>query len=164
MTTPQDTAPEQYSRSQKLLHWAVVLLIAAQYLLFDRMGRAFHALIDGTDGAYTVVSVSHITVGALILALALWRLVLRQKRGVPALPAGEPGWAALLARVTHGMLYALLIALPVLGLAAWFLGLRAAAGLHETATALLLWVAGLHVAGALVHQFVWKDGLIRRMT
>ena len=39
----------------------------------------------------------------------------------------------------------------------------AAAGLHETATTLLLWVVVLHVGGALPHRFLWRNKVLRRV-
>ena len=156
-------APVQYSALQKLLHWSIAALIAVQYLWLDRMGGAFHRIMDGREGAYTTVSVLHIVIGTLVLLLACLRLGLRLRRGVPEQPMTERGWATLLAITVHWVFYVLLFALPILGLLAWFLGIGEAAGLHETATTLLLWVIGLHVAGALVHQFIWRDGLLKRM-
>ncbi|MBR9839461.1 MAG: hypothetical protein GYB50_16410 [Rhodobacteraceae bacterium] len=49
------------------------------------------------------------------------------------------------------------------GVVAWFGRVGAAAGLHETATTLLLWVMVLHVGGALPHPFLWRDEVLRRM-
>jgi len=46
---------------------------------------------------------------------------------------------------------------------AWFGRAGAAAGLHETATTLLLWVMVLHVGGALAQQVLWRDEVLRRM-
>ena len=106
----------------------------------------------------------HIIVGSLVLAFALWRLVLRYSRGVPAAPEGESrlmtraGWAS------HVALYALMIALPVTGLLAWFGGINALADLHGGVLKALLWgLIALHVLAALYHQFILKDGLLNRM-
>jgi cytochrome b561 len=60
--------------------------------------------------------------------------------------------------------YGLLLALPLSGLFAWFLPSEALGGLHDLGQTLLLWLIGLHVAAALVHQLWWRTNLIGRMT
>ncbi|MDO5706866.1 MAG: cytochrome b/b6 domain-containing protein, partial [Paracoccus sp. (in: a-proteobacteria)] len=66
--------------------------------------------------------------------------------------------------VVHWALYAVLILTPLSGSVAWFGGQEGAAEAHETLTSVLLALAALHVAGALYHQFVVKDGLMSRMS
>ena len=62
------------------------------------------------------------------------------------------------------VLYTLMIALPVTGLLAWFGGVTAVAGLHGGVLKVLRWgVIGGHVLAVLYHQFIRRDGLIRRM-
>ncbi|MHA7869581.1 MAG: hypothetical protein ACX93U_19030 [Salipiger thiooxidans] len=50
----------------------VVALVAAQYLLLDRMGGAFHALMRDEPGACTTVTVLHMICGRLVLGAMLW--------------------------------------------------------------------------------------------
>ncbi|WP_353474163.1 cytochrome b/b6 domain-containing protein [Salipiger sp. H15] len=161
--TGDPLAAAEYTRAQKMLHWAIVILIAVQYLLFDHMGREFRAVMEGTGTAYDSTSVVHILIGAAVLLLMVWRLGLRLRRGTPALPEAEPDWASKVSKAVHWLFYALLIALPLLGLLAWFGKVRVAAEAHEIGTTVLLWVIGLHLAGVLVHQFWWRTGLLRRM-
>ena len=66
--------------------------------------------------------------------------------------------------MTHWGLYALMILLPVSGSVAWFLGVRDAAEVHEVMKTVMLVLIVLHVVGALYHQLVQKDGLMRRMS
>ena len=157
------TAPASYSTLQKLLHWAVVVLLALQYFAFDSIGRAFRTLIETGTPSYSLIPVAHIVVGLLVLALTLWRLALRVTHGAPALPEEEPGWAGIAAKLTHGVIYLLLLALPVSGMGSWFLASRSLAELHEAGTSVLMLTVLLHVAAVLVHQFWWKTGLARRM-
>jgi cytochrome b561 len=56
-----------------------------------------------------------------------------------------------------------MILMPVSGSVAWFGGVEAAAQGHNILKIALLALIALHVAGALWHQFVLKDGLIARM-
>ncbi len=96
-----------------------------------------------------------------------------------------PRWQEIAARLNHWALYALLFALPLSGWlmssaanrpASWF-GLaqlpdfiapdpgsrRCSRRLHELLVNVLFVLVGLHVAAALKHQFVDRDGLLWRM-
>lgn len=153
-----------YSATQKILHWAVVALLVVNEFVVDGMGRLFRAHRDGTGGDYTATSLVHIAVGVAVLLLALWRLSLRFTRGAPPPPAGERPVFARIAGWTHAALYLLMLVIPLAGLAAWFGRVHELGDVHAFLASLLLYVAGLHVLGALVHQFVWKTNLIARMT
>ena len=157
------TQSPAYSTPQKLLHWTTVGLLLVQYLLLDGMGRPFRQLMESGSPSYDLLVILHIAVGLSVLACAAARLVLRARHGAPTPPEGEPKWARTLGRITHGALYVLLFALPLSGFIAWFGAVGPAAGAHETMTTLLLVVAGLHVGGVAVHQFVWRTGLLARM-
>jgi cytochrome b561 len=54
--------------------------------------------------------------------------------------------------------------MPLSGLLAWFLPSEALGGLHDLGQSILLWLIGLHVTAALVHQLWWRTDLIGRMT
>ena len=153
-----------YSRRQILLHWAVVLLIAVQFIFHDGMSAAWRSFVrtgvaDPGAGAWV-----HIVFGVAVLVLAPWRIGLRLVEGAPELPSDDPAWQRITAAVTHWGLYALMILLPVSGSVAWFLGVRDAAEVHEVMKTVMLVLIVLHVVGALYHQFVQKDGLMRRMS
>lgn len=162
MTHP-NPSPTSYGTAQKALHWAVVLLIGAQYLLFDRIGRTFNTLLREGVAGYDATMIGHIMIGVAILLAVLARLVLRLRHGVPALPETSPALLTRLAHGVHVLLYALLLALPASGLIAWFGAFGGMGELHGALTTILLAVIALHVAGALVHQFILKDNLIRRI-
>ncbi|MFO1209390.1 MAG: cytochrome b/b6 domain-containing protein [Amaricoccus sp.] len=153
---------KSFSLPQILLHWIVALLVLLQFLNDDAVGRALRALRrDGTPPGF--LASAHVYVGIAILALALWRLALRRTRGAPPPPADEPPLLRLAAAATHALLYLLLLALPLSGLAAWYGGVRPAAGLHETLKPVLLGVVALHVAGALYQAFVLRSDVVARM-
>lgn len=157
------TVRKGYSALQIGLHWTVALLIVAQFLGHDGIAAAWDAFKDGAAVAPAQLAYLHVIVGLSILMLALWRLWLRFSRGVP--PAPETGHPALrlLAKATHVAIYALIIGMPLGGAAAWFLGIEPAAAAHSLAAAALFWLVILHVAGALVEQFVLKSGVLARM-
>jgi len=154
--------PDRYSRTQIVLHWAVVALLALQYLAHDGMEDAWRAFRQTGTAETGAGALLHIVSGITVLVLVLWRLKLRASHGAPPRPEGS----ALLGRLadaTHWTLYGLLLLVPASGMAAWFLGAPAAGEAHEVLKTLLLIVLLLHVAAALMHQFVLRDNLIARM-
>jgi cytochrome b561 len=155
--------PTGYSASQIWLHWLVALLIVPQFVLNDAIGGAWRAILRGQEVTPSILIVLHIVVGVTILALVLWRLVLRVRHGAPLPPAEEAPSLQLAGKLTHAALYLLLIALSVTGGLAWFVDIKVLGGAHEVLTKLLLILVGLHVAGALYQQFVLKTNLIARM-
>lgn len=156
-------APTAYSRTQIRLHWLVFGLLVLQYLLHESITEAFDMVEDGLTPAFDPLVAAHVFGGFLIFVLTAARLYLRVERGVPPLPDSDPPLQRIAAHVTHYTLYGLLIALPISGAVAWFRGNEAAADAHEVMRAILLVLVGLHVAAALYHQFVLKDGLMQRM-
>lgn len=155
--------PSHYSRAQIALHWVVFLLIALQYLFHDAILEAWDKLRDGGEVAFSPLVAGHVFGGLLILALVVWRIVLRRTRGAPPLPAEEPEALKRIAQLTHLGLYALMLLMPVTGALAWFGGIDPAAGAHSLLRLLLLALVALHVAGALYQQFVLKTNIMARM-
>ncbi len=155
--------PAGYSRTQISLHWLVAALILFQLILGEEIGSAFDAMLESGTARYDLAAGSHIVAGVAVLLFGLWRLALRFTRGVPAAPAGESAIQGLLAKATHTILYVMMIVVPVVGLCAWFGGSEDAGDLHSWAKPAFVVFVGLHVLGALYHQFVLKDGLLRRM-
>jgi cytochrome b561 len=156
-------APAGYSRLQIRLHWAVVVLVVLQYALHDGVASAFDRGMEAGALTLSAPVVGHFLAGSAIFLLAVWRLLLRQERGVPAPPAADPPWQRTLARGTHGAMYALMLTLPFTGGAAWAMESHAASTAHEAMRALLLAAIVLHVAGAVHGQMVRKTGVIDRM-
>lgn len=157
--------PTGYSLAQIILHWAVVVLIIFQYLAHDAMEAAWDALRDGVAIPPDVLlgANMHAAAGMAILLLALIRLFLRFTRGVPALPSTLAPPLALISKITHFLLYALIIGLPIGGAAAWLGGVAQAAQVHGFGANVLFWVAILHALGALYEHFIAKTDVFRRM-
>jgi cytochrome b561 len=78
-------------------------------------------------------------------------------------PEVKPAILKLAAHLGHMGLYALMIAMPLSGAAAWFGGIEAAAEAHEVMKFLMIALVAVHVLAALWHQFWLKDGLLLRM-
>ncbi len=104
---------------------------------------------------------------------------------MPLLPADLPGWQAKAARITHALLYIVLFLMPITGflytamggfpvpffmlydLAQWVPVNKPVAEVFKWTHLILQFVLYitviLHVAGALQHHFVRRDGVLRRM-
>jgi cytochrome b561 len=157
------TAPAGYSRLQIRLHWAVVILVALQFVLHEGVTGAFDEAMQSGDFALSAPVIGHFVGGSVIFLLVAWRLMLRAERGVPEAPSEDPPWQKRLAHTVHIVFYALLLSLPFTGGAAWAMGSEGASTAHEVTRAALMALILLHVAGALYGQFVQKTGVMRRM-
>lgn len=155
--------PKGYSRTQISLHWGIAALIVAQFVLHDPIVAAWEALADGEIPVIGPLVMAHVIGGSLVLALVVWRLVIRMRRGVPALPEKEAPLLKGLAHLTHWTLYALMVVLPITGLLTWFGGSETADFIHTSLKLPLLGLVVLHLAAALFQQFVLRTGLINRM-
>jgi len=113
------------------------------------------------------------------------RLAWRLTHPAPPAPADLAPALATLSRVTHYLLYAVLIVLPILGWAnasarGWAVKLFGVISLptlmakgsalghslgdvHATLATVLLAIVALHVAGALYHAVILKDRTVHRM-
>ena len=132
-------------------------------LLHDGIEEAWDVYEETGATVVGPLAVLHIVTGVSILVLALWRIGIRLTRGAPPLPPDHPAAVKFAAHATHYLLYALLIAMPLAGASAWFLGIEGAADIHELGKNLLLIVVGLHIAGGLAEHFVLKSNVLRRM-
>jgi cytochrome b561 len=169
---------ERFTASQRLLHWLMAACILA--MLFIGVG-----MVSTVMPKYLTLVAIHKPLGITILVLALIRLALRLRYGAPALPADLPEPMRLAAEASHYMFYVLMIAMPLLG---W--GMLSAAEYPVVLTpgwhlpAILpqsdslhtwLWDAHyylafaffalilLHVAAALFHALVRRDGVFQAM-
>lgn len=167
-----------YTRTAVTLHWSIAGLILAA--LF--MGWTMTAM-DISPQKLQVYNY-HKWVGVTVLALALLRVVWKLTHKAPALPP-MPRWQRIAAHAGHGLLYVLMVVMPVTGWAysnatgfpVVYLGKLPLPDLvardreladtllavHETlAIALAALIVG-HVLAALHHQFIVRDNILRRM-
>ncbi|MDP2262379.1 MAG: cytochrome b [Hydrogenophaga sp.] len=131
----------------------------------------------------------HKWAGVVVLSLSFLRLMWRLTHRPPALPmaveAAMPAWQRTAHHATHVGLYALFFAVPLLGWAyssaagfpivlfgVWplpdFVPVNESLAdvlkpLHQWGAYAMAALVVLHVAGALKHQFIERDGLLRRM-
>jgi cytochrome b561 len=169
-----------YTGTARLLHWLIVVLLIAQFIFAWTMPD-----IGRTVPVSRLIDL-HVWFGVTILFVAVLRLLWRVTHAEPEPEDGLPPWQMASARITHWLLYVVLFAVPILGWmnASWrnmpvsFFGLfelpkllaTRAPGWHFTgdlhgllANYVLLVLVGLHVAAALYHYFVRRDGVLQRM-
>jgi cytochrome b561 len=163
---------------QRLLHWVMAVCILA--MLFIGVG-----MVSTVMPKYLTLVAIHKPLGIAILLLALVRLAVRLRYGAPRLPADLPVPMKLAAELSHYALYLAMIGMPLIG---WAM-LSAAeypvvlwSGVHLPAILpqsdrlhALLWDAHywlafaffalilLHVAAALFHALVRRDGVFQSM-
>jgi cytochrome b561 len=175
----RDASGARYSPVARLLHWLTVVLLipmtAAGFVLLDLPpGRL-------QDDAFVL----HRSTGVLLFVLTALRLAWRLSHPAPPLPDDVPPLQRRAAAATHLLLYALLLAMPIVGWWAtsaygapiqvyWLFELpplvaqdkavaERAFALHGALGIALVALAALHVGAALYHRFVRHDGVLRRM-
>jgi cytochrome b561 len=153
-------SPKSYSRAQIALHWLTLAAILVAFFSHEIMKDAFDAVEDGGVASTPFL---HIGAGVSVLVFTLLRIVLRLTNGAPPLPEGNSRLIHIASAAVHGALYLLLLMMPMSGSVAWFIGIEDAGEVHEILWFGLQVLVLAHVAAALYHQFVLKDGLIRRM-
>ena len=174
-----NSRPAGYTGTAKWLHWLIVALLIAQFIVAWTMPHI------GRNTPVTTLISLHFSFGVIILAVAIVRLGWRVTHGEPAPADGIPPWQNLSARIVHWLLYALLVIVPVLGwLNASYRGMpivmfglelpkliatRApgwgwTGNVHVLVAEYgMLTLVGLHAAAALYHYFIRRDGVLQRM-
>jgi cytochrome b561 len=169
---------QRFTTLQRLLHWLMAVCILA--MLFIGVG-----MVSTIAPKYLTLVSIHKPLGIAILVLAIVRLVVRLRFGAPALPASMPEPMKLAAHLSHYAFYVLMIGMPLIG---WAM-LSAAAypvvlfpGVYlppilpqSDRLHALLWDAHfclafaffalilLHLAAALLHALVRRDGVFETM-
>jgi len=147
-----------YLGIQIALHWLVAILIIVAWFTGEGGEAAMETVEDGGTAGF----VPHVAIGLAILALVAIRVLVRLGRGAPA-AVGEPGSLAVMASDWgHRLIYLLMLAVPLGGVATFFLGLEVG-DVHALAANVLMVAVLGHALMALYHQYVLKDGLLRRM-
>lgn len=179
MRMPLRNTDQVYGAVAQLLHWLIAISILLQFIWSWR--------IDETDSIrqqYALI-VQHKSIGMTVLALVLVRVAWRMFNRPPPLPLGMSSLQRRAAALTHWALYGLILLMPLSGWA-WssaagyggeFFGLVDVPGLiaadedladgleslHYWLGRAILAVVGVHVAAALYHHLIRRDGLISRM-
>ena len=171
---------QRYTNVAIFFHWLIALMIIGSFT----MGLVMTDMPGLTPTKLKYYS-WHKWAGVTILGLDTLRLLWRLTHPAPAYPASMPGWQKSAANALHGLLYLLMFAVPVSGyfytLAAGFpvvyFGLfelpvliakneelkPVLKGLHFWLNMSLAACVAMHVAAALKHHFIDRDGVIKRM-
>ncbi|WP_374572042.1 cytochrome b [Phenylobacterium sp.] len=167
--------PTRFPLALRLLHWAMAALVLAMLLIGVGM-------VSTAGPAYKTLLALHRPIGLALLVLVLLRLGLRLATHGPELPADLPAAVKFVAKASHWLLYAAMIAMPLIGwsmLSAGGYPVQIAPGvtlpailpqnlglfgLLRTAHTLIAFaffalILG-HLTAALVHGFVRRDGVL----
>jgi len=175
---PAGHSPLRYSAPAIALHWLLALMIVVSFGV-----GLFMSDLPLSPTRLKLFN-WHKWAGVTILALSGLRLLWRLTHKPPPAPA-MPAWQACVGQATHVLLYALFFVVPLVGWAyssaaglpiVWFgllplpdfvpvdkLLAEAIKPWHERSAMLMAGLVLLHLAGAIKHQWLDRDGLIQRM-
>lgn len=175
----------RYDFFSRMLHWLTAIAATIAFVLGpEHFGRLMR---DGVDPATRAAIVWHESLGVLVFALTLLRLVWVVVRpAAPQIPMAK--WMQLMAKITHMALWALTLALPTTALMAlasegnpltllsgwriddfpfiaqsWWAPLLDWGEVHKWLGNALMCLAGLHAAAGTYHGLVLKDGVLASM-
>lgn len=169
-----------YRPLARALHWTVALIILAM------IPAGLVMIQQGLDrSVQNLLFMFHKNTGVIVLILILWRLIYRAANPPPPLPASVPAWQQRLAGLTHALLYLSVLVMALSGyvrvvaggfpLEVWdALGVprlapqsdalaKAAKTIHWATHYVVIALIALHVAAALYHALVRRDGVFARM-
>lgn len=171
-----------YSPFSQILHWLSAALVVAAWAL-GLLGDAFPKGAPREAGELV-----HVILGEGVVALLVLRLIWRVVAPPPPAPAASAELGRALdvgSKIAHVALYALLFAVPAVGVATLFAGGDALSvfglfdiaspwpknreakhfyeEIHEVLAHVLIALAAFHALAALVHHYVMHDRTLKRM-
>jgi len=178
-----------YTRTAILLHWMIAVLIIVMFFFGLYVDEQRKALLVGEAELGTVIAIFnwHKSIGLLVLALSIFRLVWRLMHRPPPLSLEVSAIERLLARVIHGAFYVLMIGIPLAGWLAISTSESSSSffnnpdwripeiwgndqgfhelleSVHKYAAFTMMGLLGLHIAAALKHHFLEGIDTITRM-
>ena len=168
---------KRYHPALITLHWLLAIAILGMYVF----GSFVLDDMDNTDLSLPGLLSLHLIIGVAILVLTVVRLTIRVRMPRPDLVPGSRGAQKVATALQHSM-YTLTVLIVLSGLAlAYFAHLFGVLyghtgtlpkdfddftshDIHGWLADGLMVVVGLHVAAALQHQFLLKDGIMSRMS
>lgn len=172
--------PLRYDRVAIALHWLIALGVLAQIALGWWMIEIPKQPVGVRAWWFNLHKSIGLTLGALIVVRVAWRLSHRP----PPLPDSVPRWQVRTARTSHALLYLCLIAMPLAGyLGSTFSGYpikyfgltihgwgwkdddlkELFSAVHYSAAWLFMALIAVHVAAALKHLLIDRDGVFARI-
>lgn len=181
MSSVTGTSParETYPPALIAIHWLTVLLIAAVFATIE-----LREYFPKGDVMRDQLKSLHFMLGLTVWLLVLARLVLRSRERAPQIVPPPSAWQIGAAHAMHALLYAVMIAMPVLG---WlvlsgegkpvpFFGLtlpplmaenkalaHSIEDVHVFIGNAFYYLIGLHALAALAHHYLAKDNTLVRM-
>ncbi|WP_395685819.1 cytochrome b [Aestuariivirga sp.] len=181
----------RYDRLSILTHWVTAALMIFMMIFGEALmgsGSEGEGFEEAGELASGVLGPSiHVSLGAAILGLTVFRIAWRLANPAPPYPPTLRRYEQMLARVTGAVFYLLLIGIPVTG---WFafsgyvaeepamaavrlfgvmplppapFRVQDAKDIHEIGGNVAILLTVLHVLAALKHQFIDRDGTLGRM-
>lgn len=181
--SPTHPGVEIYSATARRFHWWTVALVAIMLPLGFYMsyrGNTLNVWDTTTNALYSL----HKLIGFIVLWLMVARLIYRLRHGAPADEPSLEWWQKAASHLTHWGLYALLLAMPLLGwLGVSLYGARDIFGivslpplapvnqdrsalvfvLHGIGAMLICALIAAHIGAAMFHYLIRKDGVLSRM-
>ena len=178
--TKMDIEPSRYDRVAITLHWLIGVALLAQvafgFLLSSIAPR-------GTPARAEVINL-HKSFGIVLALLILVRLAWRLAHRPPRLPDTMPQWQRRAAAFSHRALYTCMVVMPLSGYVASNFSKRGVKffgtplppwgpdlpqvydvfnGIHVVTAFIFTTLIAVHVAAALKHALVDRDGVFSRM-
>ncbi len=172
--------PAIYTRTAVMLHWLIGVCVLSQITLGLWMITIPKSPPGVRAGWFNVHKSIGITLAVLILLRFAWRLFHRP----PPLPATMPAWERTAAKANHWLLYACMIVMPVAGYLGssftkypiLYFGIKLpqwgwdSPGLkelfsqvHYVTAGIFIALISIHIAAAIKHWLVDRDGVVQRM-
>ena len=174
-----NTTTDRYGALSMAMHWVMLLLLIGVYACIE-----LHELAARGSALRAGLKTWHFMLGLSVFALVFVRLAIRFMTPSPRRDPALSSWQYHLAGLMHGLLYAFLILMPVLGWLALSAGgkaipffalelpaliapdkglVRPVKDLHETIGTIGYCLVGVHAAAALFHHYFVRDATLRRM-
>src|SRR5271170_6175610 len=179
LRTDADPELRVFDPAIRVLHWLTLFLVATIFVV------AFSINFASTREEAVALIQLHRSFGVTVWAVTLGRLAWRQFARFPNWPTDMPQAMRFAAQGSEYVLYALLLAQPILGLlwtnaygdrvSLFFLGqlppligrdrplAKQLLKVHETVGLLLLGLIALHAGAALYHHFWRRDDTLKAM-
>lgn len=167
-----------YGPTAKVFHWAIVALLTVQLPLGWLMPDIHRGMQPGN------AMVLHISIGITVLVLIVLRFLWRLTHPV-APETNLPAWRRLSSELVHWLLYLVVFATTLTGwifasMRGWTIPLfwviplprlvaegssfgRQIGPWHDTLPWILVGLIGVHILAALMHLFIYRDGVMQRM-
>lgn len=170
---------QKYGLITKLFHWGIALAFFWQFYLVY-----VHEWMSDEDPRSLQYILLHKSMGITIFVVAIFFIISRFLQAHPPLPNTMTAWQKSLARITHFLLFFVMLVMPASGylmsmsksrLVSWFgvidlprLSQNKALGsffynFHVYTSYFVIFIVALHIFATFYHHYFLKDKLLSRM-